>query len=153
MGADVKQTASSSATRQVPALAGQGGEPEILRGRIAGLLQGSSRLLLEIGIIKQIPDIAASSTPASSSRWSILPERPVLVLHRGGRRHTGSWLDELAGPDPIGPHASPSRACLTRRVSCSAACSLCCSSPAWAWATLGGYVTRTFLADPADHGA
>ena len=43
MGADVKQRRAVRQLRQVSALAGQGREPEVLRRRAAGLLQGSGR--------------------------------------------------------------------------------------------------------------
>jgi hypothetical protein len=55
MGADVKQSGEHSAVGEIPALAGQGGEPEILRRRAAAVQQGSGDLLLEIGIIKSCP--------------------------------------------------------------------------------------------------
>ena len=59
MGADVKQ--SGRAVRQlgqVSALAGQGGQPEVLRRRAQAFSKEAADLLLEIGIIKAIPDIA-----------------------------------------------------------------------------------------------
>ena len=58
MGADVKQT--GEAVREVggvPALAGQGREPEILRRRDPGVQRESADLLLEVGIIKAKPDV------------------------------------------------------------------------------------------------
>ena len=61
MGADVKQT--GEAVRQVgevPALAGPRGEPEVLRRRArSSSRKEAADLLLEIGIIKQMPDIDA----------------------------------------------------------------------------------------------
>ena len=58
MGADVKQ--SGEAVREepgLPALAGQGGQPEVLRRRARAVQQEAADLLLEIGIIKQVPDL------------------------------------------------------------------------------------------------
>ena len=60
MGADVKQTGEQfEELGEVPALAGQGGEPEILRRRARSSSARRRRdLLLELGIIKAMPDIA-----------------------------------------------------------------------------------------------
>ena len=41
----------------LPALAGQGGQPEVLRRRARAVQQEAADLLLEIGIIKQVPDL------------------------------------------------------------------------------------------------
>ena len=54
MGADVKQTGEQfEKSAAVPALAGQGGEPEVLRRRaFQSSAKEAADLLLEIGIIK-----------------------------------------------------------------------------------------------------
>ncbi len=46
------------------------------------------------------------------------------------------------------PHEAPRADIQHRPGRSSASRSSCCSSPAWAFATLGGYVSKTFLADP-----
>jgi NitT/TauT family transport system substrate-binding protein len=58
MGADVKQTgAEFEASAEVPALAGQGREPEILRRRVQQFSRRPRQLLTELGIIKSDPDL------------------------------------------------------------------------------------------------
>ncbi len=59
MGADVKQTGEQfGKLGEVPALAGPRGEPEILRRRASQQFsKEAADLLLEVGIIKAMPDI------------------------------------------------------------------------------------------------
>jgi NitT/TauT family transport system substrate-binding protein len=57
MGADVKQTGEPSKPREVPALAGPRGQPEVLRRRARAFSKEAAELLLEAGIIKQMPDM------------------------------------------------------------------------------------------------
>ena len=67
MGAAVKQT--RRAVRQVvglPALAGQGGQPEVLRRRTSRrFMKDAEKILLEAGVIRKAPDDLAATFDAS----------------------------------------------------------------------------------------
>ena len=100
MGADVKQTGEQfEASADVPALAGQGGEPEVLRRRACRQFsKEAADLLLEIGIIKAMPDLSTrSSTRASSSR----PARA------GGDAARGARLARASRVGATPPRGSP----------------------------------------------
>ena len=59
MGADVKQSGRGlRGEPEVPALAGQGRQPEVLRRRARAFSKEAADLLLEAGIIRQLPDMS-----------------------------------------------------------------------------------------------
>ena len=59
MGADVKQSGEAfESVAEIPALAGPCSEPEVLRRRARAFSKEAADLLLEAGIIKQVPDLS-----------------------------------------------------------------------------------------------
>ena len=165
MGADVKQTRRAvRQLGQVPALAGQGGEPEVLRRRVAGLLQGSRRPAAggrhhqaDAGHRRhhrhQLHQVARSPVSPvrlrgegrgegqpSRRRSKRLPLTLALSPRRGASRRRCASR-ESSMPRPLEPVSSPTRVLLGILF-------FVLFVLAWAWATFGGYVTRTFLADP-----
>ena len=147
MGADVKQTRRAvRGIGEVPALAGQGGEPEILQRRAAAVQQGSRRpaardrhhqepirtsnTLVDTQFIKC--DRRTRSCPQRDRRGSVR-SRPPAADARGP---DGAAMTPLA--------ARPAAAARSRSASRSSSLFVA----AWSVATFGGFVSKTFLADP-----
>ena len=110
----------------LPALAGPGGQPEVLRRRHSGLHQGGGRPpAASRASSRRARRRDASSTPASSSKATLATPGSVPMPARAASR---------PAPARSSPRASPVLRPVLRRAGASA--------------TLGGFVSPTFLADP-----
>ena len=124
---------SSSKSAEIPALAGQGREPEVLRRRASSRsARKPPTCCSRSASSRQRPTCRSSSTPASSSKPSTSRWRPLAA-------RAGDCTARMTPLRPLDPCA---------RRACSASPSSCCSSRSGRARRFGGFVSKTFLADP-----
>ena len=147
MGADVKQTGEAfGASAKYLRWQDRAANQKFFAGELAAVQKEAADLLLEVGIIKQMPDIDhalrhALHQVASSARADARAQSAGARCARRARIRARPGSADAAMPRRSSPSAKAPR-------SRSASPSSSLFVAAWAFATLGGFVSKTFLADP-----